>query len=257
MIHGNQLIRRADRDGVGAATVERDYVLAHVLCAIAREPEAERMIFKGGTALRMCHFSSYRYSADLDFSLIAGLDRGAAHEAVTRALERVRDAIGLTQAELGAGAPPRILYTGPLGRERPIKLDLAEDELVIEHERRALTTRYPDQPEDIQLCVYTLQEIAAEKLRCVIQRQQCRDLFDLYELLTGHVDLLTVWPAFERKARHRGIDPGLFPERFKQRMDRYRQLWHQEIAEHLAGDPPPFEMVARAVRRELRSHLRQ
>ena len=59
----------AERDGVSARTVERDYVLTHVVEALGRLPAAEGLIFKGGTALRLCFFEDYRYSADLDFSL--------------------------------------------------------------------------------------------------------------------------------------------------------------------------------------------
>ncbi len=40
--------------------------------------------------------------------------------------------------------------------------------------------------------VYSLEEIAAEKLRCVIQRVQCRDLYDIFRLVKDtHVSLAT------------------------------------------------------------------
>lgn len=47
MIHPNQIIRQADADGVPAATVERDYILSHVLAAIADCEQAEQIVFKG------------------------------------------------------------------------------------------------------------------------------------------------------------------------------------------------------------------
>ena len=74
MIHRNLIIRQADADGMEASTVERDYVLAHALTAIFRNDTQGKVVFKGGTALRLCHFDEYRYSADLDFSLVDGLD---------------------------------------------------------------------------------------------------------------------------------------------------------------------------------------
>lgn len=69
MITRQRIIGRADEDGVPASTVERDYVLTHCLVAVSRLPEAASLVFKGGTALRICYFDDYRYSADLDFSL--------------------------------------------------------------------------------------------------------------------------------------------------------------------------------------------
>ena len=65
-----QITRRADEDEVGSKTVERDYVLAHLVGAIAQERFEFRLVFKGGTALRLCHFDDHRYSADLDFSIM-------------------------------------------------------------------------------------------------------------------------------------------------------------------------------------------
>jgi len=46
------LTRRADTDGVDAAVVERDYVLAHVVAQFhhARPEDGGRLVFKGGTA---------------------------------------------------------------------------------------------------------------------------------------------------------------------------------------------------------------
>lgn len=74
MIHPNLITRKADEDEMTAQTVERDYVLAHVLTAIAERDREAQFVFKGGTSLRLCHFDDYRYSADLDFSLVNGLD---------------------------------------------------------------------------------------------------------------------------------------------------------------------------------------
>lgn len=261
MINKNQIIRKADADEVPPATVERDYVLTHALCAIATEPTAQGMAFKGGTALRMCFFTEYRYSADLDFSLVDGLTRAQATAAVQRALQTTRTTIGLPTLELREDPerndPPRILYQGPLGRERQIKLDLAENELVIEAHRTPLLTRYPDQPPGVATHTYTLQEIAAEKLRCMIQRQQCRDLFDLHALFTDQdIRPQEIWPAFERKARHRDIDPASFRERFEQRTRAYRNQWDAEMQEHVPGPPPNFDALLRAVRRHLRPWLR-
>ena len=120
--------------------------------------------------MRLCHFENYRYSADLDFSLVAGsIEDGYA--AITRALERTGGSIqGL---RLTGDEPPRIAYFGPLGRERTLKLDLADDELVLNTERQRLLSRWPDLPKDASVHVYTLAEIAGEKLRCVLQRLQC------------------------------------------------------------------------------------
>jgi predicted nucleotidyltransferase component of viral defense system len=91
VIHQNVIKRRADEDGLPAPTVERDYVLAHVLTAIAERDTEQQLVFKGGTSLRLCHFTDYRYSADLDFSLTDDIDAEAATNLITAALVDCRE----------------------------------------------------------------------------------------------------------------------------------------------------------------------
>ncbi len=179
MITKAHITRRAAKDGVAAKTVERDYVLAHVIAGLAMLGDDTGLVFKGGTALRLCYFDDYRYSADLDFTLMSGsIDDGYA--SITAALDKTAGSIqGLRFTE---DKPARIAYLGPLGRERSLKLDIAADELVLRTQEQRLLPRWSDLPKDTSVRVYTLVEIAGEKLRCVLQRLQCRDLYDLWLL---------------------------------------------------------------------------
>jgi len=85
------ITRRADADGVDASIVERDYILAHVVAQLhgATPKDGGTLIFEGGTALRFIHIGDYRYSADLDFTLIGG-EVGPAIAALGDVLEAAR-----------------------------------------------------------------------------------------------------------------------------------------------------------------------
>lgn len=53
--------------------IERDYTLGWMLAAIAANAElADTWVFKGGTCLRKCYYETYRFSEDLDFTVIDG-----------------------------------------------------------------------------------------------------------------------------------------------------------------------------------------
>jgi predicted nucleotidyltransferase component of viral defense system len=221
-----------------------------VIVGVASLGDVTGLVFKGGTALRLCHIDDYRYSADLDFSLVSGsIEDG--YKVITRALESTGgsfDGLHLTDDE-----SPRIAYVGPLGRERTLKLDLADDELVLSTERQRLLPRWPDLPEDASVHVYTLLEIAGEKLRCVIQRLQCRDLFDLFLLFEEvQVDAIEAAMVFRPKAEHRGINPDAFAVRYRERVDQYRKRWGAELREQVPGELPHFGDVERRVTRHLR-----
>lgn len=254
MITLGAITQVADRDGVDAHVVERDYLLTHMIDALARSDPPEDLVFKGGTALRLCYFPDSRYSADLDFS-VSVETLAQAQAALERAAVRCCAQPGFLAIDVDLQAR-RIDYTGPLGRSRPVKLDLASDELVIDTTRRPLVHRYSDQPDpSADVLVYSLQEVAAEKLRCVIQRLQCRDLFDLHRLFVEEaLDVDTAWESFERKAWHRGLDPTGFAARLEQRLPHYERRWEDELLTHL-GLVPQFEQLVRGLRRALRAKL--
>lgn len=79
-----RITQQAARDGVPAPAVERDYVLAHIIAGLGSLGDQHGLVFKGGTALRLCYFEDYRYSADLDFSVVEG-DLNAAYKTVEAA----------------------------------------------------------------------------------------------------------------------------------------------------------------------------
>lgn len=241
-----QITKIASRDGVDARVVERDYVLAHIVALVSSKDADETLIFKGGTSLRLLHFDDYRYSADLDYSVIKG-NEAEARDVIRAALGNKRpDPIKSLTLD---GSSDRIVYVGPLGAERTIKLDLADDELVVNTEQRSLLKRWPDLP-DVPIAAYTTLEITAEKLRCVLQRLQCRDFLDL-DLLLDDEDLAAATDLFRRKAVHKRLDPATFAERFEKRVKDYEKRWEQELGEHI-GEVPHFDEIERSVRRALR-----
>jgi predicted nucleotidyltransferase component of viral defense system len=102
----------------------------------------------------------------------------------------------------------------------------------------------------VPVAAYTTLEITAEKLRCVLQRLQCRDFLDL-DLLLEEADLAAAAELFGRKAAHKGLDPASFAERFEKRVKDYEKRWNHELGEYL-GEVPYFAEVERRVRRTLR-----
>lgn len=253
MISHFELIRRAQRDGVDFKAVERDYVLQHILASVYQQPGAAQAILKGGTLLRMCHFEDYRYSADLDFSLKPGFGIEDFRPLLDRSLDEVRTSIGfeeLRAEDLGKGF--RIWYKRPGGRDNRIKVDASDDEKIFDPQDLKLFDRYGELPSAVMVRGYSLDEVLAEKLRCVMQRLQARDLFDLYQLLVvRQVPLDKAEGMFQDKARVKDLNPGEFPEYFARRRENYRAKWGDELPDFVAH-APDFDEVDRRVARELK-----
>lgn len=261
MIAKGAITKRANEEQLSASAIERDYVLAQ-LCVDIGARQDPRLVFKGGTLLRLCYFADYRYSADLDFSAVDGLSTADAVAAVAEAAEACRHRVEFPLLEVAAvdGGIASVAYVGPLGsaKPRPIKLDISDDELVETHSRVSIERRWPDIPEGAGIEGYALDEVAAEKLRCIAERQQCRDLFDMHELLDGgHVDPLEAWELYLRKSAHdivRGkqrTSPRQWAATFDRRLQSYKRLWDDELSEYLTVGVPHFGDVERRTRKLL------
>ena len=86
MIRPAEISKIAHRLGLGDKTIEKDYILTWVLLAIAESPLNEILAFKGGTAIKKIYVPDYRFSEDLDFTL---LSQNLTNDELLAALERV------------------------------------------------------------------------------------------------------------------------------------------------------------------------
>ena len=71
MILQKEIIGIAENKRLKTLTIDKDWVLGHFLNAMySFEEIKDNFIFKGGTALKKCYFNNYRFSEDLDFTLL-------------------------------------------------------------------------------------------------------------------------------------------------------------------------------------------
>ena len=68
----NRLAKQGGRR-IREDVLERDYCLAWFLAALEESDLRTRLALKGGTALKRCYFVDYRFSEDLDFTLLEAI----------------------------------------------------------------------------------------------------------------------------------------------------------------------------------------
>ena len=88
----NELARKGGRR-IPESVLERDYCLSWFLVGLSQCSLREILLFKGGTAIKKCHIADYRFSEDLDFSLIN--DKKYAFSTVNSEIERGLKLYGL------------------------------------------------------------------------------------------------------------------------------------------------------------------
>ncbi len=203
MIEHRDIRARAEEWDLREDVVEKDYVLGWVLWGIGSEPAlTDTLVFKGGTCLKKCYLETFRFSEDLDFTVMPG---GPSTEADVRAildrlLPRIATESGIQfdvreprlRTRPNGGLEGRIYYRGPRQSPSPasIRLDLTVDEVVARPPvMRTIRHLYPDAlPEPATVRCYSLEELFAEKLRAMGERGRPRDLYDIIYLY-NHQDL--------------------------------------------------------------------
>jgi len=70
MITQREISQLAYRLRMNDKVIEKDYVITWLLLALADSELKDIIVFKGGTALKKIYFPDYRYSEDLDFTVV-------------------------------------------------------------------------------------------------------------------------------------------------------------------------------------------
>jgi predicted nucleotidyltransferase component of viral defense system len=271
-----------NRLGIPWEVLERDYLLSWVLAGIEQvESLRDTLAFKGGTALKKCYFGDYRFSEDLDFSGMEGVPSGDAME------KAIHDTSNATAALLDEYAPVEIAcerYTEkdphPGGQEAftirarfpwhrqlhtRVMIEVTMDEKVLKPVQNRKVIHEYGEPVEVQVQVYALEEIVAEKLRAILQhieklhergwsRSRARDYYDLWRVMRTYrdqMDLSDFVSFLREKCAVRNVDfEG--PEDFFQEtmLVQVEKTWVQWLGPLVSG-LPSFETVIGELRPQI------
>jgi uncharacterized protein len=262
------LSNRLARDGgrrIREEVLERDYCLAWFLAELAESDLQTALAFKGGTALKRCYFGDYRFSEDLDFTLVEPVPL----EEIKRRLEpvyaAVRESSGIVFVSDREDRDAHmnnytfyLKYAGPLPAENDVKVDITRRErLVYPLQERSVLRGYEefsDVPEKRVVRAYSLEEITAEKIIALADRarNEPRDLYDLWHLTSNAgVALDHLTDAISAKLEFRGQAYEGLEAAIRRKEARLKILWSGRL-DYQMTKLPKFDEVFRAVRRSLR-----
>lgn len=245
--------------------IDHDYVLGCYLCFLGTHPLVQKKwLFKGGTALRKCYFEEYRFSEDLDFTVLDIISVKSLHDFLRSVNAAMQDAIGVRtderemlidviEDEYGKESfEARIYYYGPWnygGSPRSVRIHINRDEiLVFPTNVLPVFHQFSDRGElpAVEIQVYSLEEMMAEKLRAFSgQRKHAipHDIFDLYHLSKNVTSIENVLEGFPLKCKAKGISlDAIDLGKIVGRRSEYENNWKQNL-EYLvpANLKVPFE----------------
>ncbi len=260
MISRTQLNELAQEWSLTERVVEKDYVIGWLLWGIGTESQLHQTwAFKGGTCLKKCYIETYRFSEDLDFTIMPGglFLPDDITPLFSRILDRVNQASGIDFASRPPvfkqrGSWPstegRIYYRGP--RQTPtvesVKLDLLASETVVRPTvLRTIAHPYADKlPESNTVRCYSFEEVFAEKIRALGERCRSRDLYDvinLYRRRDLHIYPGVIAQALKDKCTAKGISvPSFASIEASPARGELESEW-RNMLEHQLPALPPFE----------------
>lgn len=185
MLNIKNLEKFTDQAQTSIQNVVREYCQHLFLSYLYQQPGSERLLFKGGTALRFI-FHSPRYSEDLDFTGV-NISQPEVEEIFTDTLvDLEKTGIGV---ELEEGKPTTGGYLGIVifhayGRNIKVQIEVSlRSGKKLEGVRFLVDNEY--------ITAYTLvhlpkDEIVKGKVRALFNRQKPRDFYDYFFLLSGN-----------------------------------------------------------------------
>ena len=266
MIEQKEINKIATKNRVSDRQIEKDYALSWLLFAISKNKILRTiLVFKGGTVLKKAYFEDYRFSEDLDFTLI---DETVSNEQIQT---EFNDIFGFIKEE--ANIDMRIdenkqtvhesgslqfyidyvaSLQGSIG-SRDLKIDITRGEVLeTEIETKAIFRIYSDLQEDFKLQCYSLVEILIEKMTALMGRTEPRDLYDFWYLTEiGGIDITEHLFSFNSKAQRKNQDPNNFMQRVLSKEAVFKRDWERKLSSQI-HNIPKFEEIFRESKRHIK-----
>lgn len=203
MITKDEINHKAQELDVHVANVQRDYVFGWLLKAISEDPYLSGvLVLKGGNGFRKAYFENARFSDDLDFSTEVALDMARLQQSLLQCCEYIQTATQVLfdtgrntvkeEAAIDIGSEvrqkiyrARIFFDDFYGEKSSftiaIRLDISEfDKIYLPVRSADLIHPYSDSNACAAVirCL-SLEEMIANKMKCLLQRRHSHDLFDM------------------------------------------------------------------------------
>lgn len=235
---------------------EKDYLQDAMLFSLYSNL-SEELVFKGGTALYKI-YKLNRFSEDLDFTLNhkIGVEKISSKIISDLMLLGIKGKIKEAK-ESSSEINVRFLLNGPLYRGNKetqcfIPLNMSKREhTLLEPKKEMITSLYREIP-NFEVFVMEEEEILAEKIRTIFQRQKPRDIYDIWFLLIRK----NTSPAKEiirKKLSPYNIEFSL--KEFKGRIEKMRGLWNTDLKNLAFSDIKDFDEIKKEVIEKLTEKL--
>jgi len=240
--------RLAAKAGVPPETIEKDYFIELVLFYMAKNIYFnERLVFRGGTALKKIYFLDYRFSEDLDF-LVDDKEN----------LEDYKTKLGKTIEKINSKYPynldKRLEYESDriqffisydiipeIRAVKELKVDILKDSYIPPIQSKRVLFSYPEfKHKKPKLKTYILESFAVDKIcRILDVDNEPRDLYDLRYLLKLGLNAEKIKNGLNNKFGYDVYYPSILSAIKK---EDFRRNWEIRLTNQIK-DLPTYELI--------------
>jgi predicted nucleotidyltransferase component of viral defense system len=236
MIKQSEIKNLSRQNKVPISTIERDYAQNWLLKYL---PE---MAFKGGTCIRKVYFKEYRFSDDLDFTVLEEINITKLEEIILNSVQQAKiksniqfiDEINSKEVRNGYSFDIFFRITRTTGSPLKIKIDITKNEneqIINQITQKVINHPYSDII-DTKVFTYSLDEIFAEKTRSLFERTRPRDVYDVW-YLSKHIKFDTT--LFHKKCKIKKLKPDI--KEFTNRKTKFENAWEASLKHQLPELP--------------------
>jgi len=254
MLNYFQAQRLASKEGVPEEIIEKDYLAELVLFYLAKDKNLkDKLIFRGGTALKKVYFPEYRFSEDLDFLVEEEENLVEEKDRLDNLLQRISNEYPFqlsARLELPKDRLQMFIIFNIIPEIRTakeLKIDILKDELIPSFKRKRIRFTYPEfEHEKMELNTYILESVASDKISRILDiDDEPRDLYDLWYLLNLNLDIKIIKKEFSKRHGFNIHVSNLLSEITK---ENFKRNWKARL-ERQIKNLPLFEVVMKDLKK--------
>ncbi|MFH0904734.1 MAG: nucleotidyl transferase AbiEii/AbiGii toxin family protein [Methanobacteriota archaeon] len=259
MIRDLEIKEMARENGVPETTIEKDYALNWILKSLYQQTDS--FALKGGTGLRKIYFQNYRFSEDLDFTMLRSTEISELERTIKKVVQTAKRDSGINFQDTVLSEENingykldiyfRIFRRG--GNPLRIKFDMTKPEnerIILPLVKKQIFHPYSDEY-STSVLVYSIHEIMAEKLRSLFERTRARDVYDVW-FIYKNIDIEKAFEIFPAKCEFKKLSPDI--NDMLDRKQDFQNAWRSSLGHQLKG-LPDFELIFNEVADILRSTI--
>ena len=180
----------------------QDEIQHRLIAALFSHEIGPRLVFHGGTMLRVCGVPDYRFSEDLDM-LLEGLSKKDFYSVLVEEIfpdvEKQMDAnLSIESDSYSPKDQIRWECRNEVGA-MDLDIETVDGTSDIETEIFRMQPNHEGLPEDLAVRCYSIPQVLATKFACVSDRVEGRDVYDMWRLSDNGKTLREAW-VLHRKA---------------------------------------------------------